>query len=70
MNNHIINEHKKYLSYHYGIKLNSKMETFPLMYCIPKMHKNPVGLRFIMTSPKCTPKLLSKDITAMFKLFS
>ena len=44
------------------------METLALMYWIPKMYKNPVGSRFIITSPKCTLKPLSKDITAIFKL--
>ena len=33
------------------------------------MHKNPVGFRFIIASPKCTLKPLTKDITALFKLF-
>ena len=69
MENNIINEHREYLSNHYGIKINSKMETLPLMYWIPKMYKNPVGSRFIIASPKCTLKPLSKNITATFKLF-
>ena len=38
------------------------METLALMYWIPKMYKNPVGSRFIITSPKRTLKPLSKDI--------
>lgn len=69
MENDIINEHRKYLSNHYGIEINSKMEILPLMYWIPKMYKNPVGSRFIIASPKCTLKPLSKNITATFKLF-
>ena len=44
------------------------METLVLMYWIPKMYKNPIGSRFIITSAKCTLKPLSKDITAIFKL--
>ena len=43
MENDIINEHNKYLPKHYGIKLNSKMETLSLMYWIPKIHTNPAG---------------------------
>ena len=38
-----MHEHKQYLFNHYGIKCNSIMETVPLMYWIPKMHKNPAG---------------------------
>ena len=33
------------------------------------MHKNPTGFRFIIASPRCSVKPLSKDITAIFKLF-
>ena len=40
MENDLINEHKEYLSNQYGIKLNRKMEILPLMYWIPKKHKN------------------------------
>ena len=69
MENDVIDEHKGYLSNHYGIKLNSKIEGLPLMYCIPNMHKNPVRSRFIIASPKCTLKPLSKNITALFKVF-
>ena len=61
MDNDIINEHKEYLSNHYGVKLNSKMETLPLIYWIPKMHANPFELRFIIASPE--------DTTAIFKQF-
>ena len=66
----MINEHKEYSPNHYGNKRNSKMNTLPLMYWIPKMHTNPVGSRFIIASPKCTLKPLSKDITATFKLLA
>ena len=43
MEGDIMHEHKQYLFNHYGIKCNSIMETVPLMYWIPKMHKNPAG---------------------------
>ena len=65
----MIDEYREYWSNHYGIKLNSKMETLSLMCWIPKMDKNPVGSRFIIASPKCALKPLSKDITAILKLF-
>ena len=63
MGNDIINEHKEYSPNHYGNKRKSKIKTLPLMYWIPKMHTNPAGSRFIIASPKCILKPLSKDIT-------
>ena len=56
MESDIIYEHKQYLFNHYGIKCNSIMGTVPLMYWIPKMHKNPVGRRFTIASPQCYTK--------------
>ena len=45
------------------------MQDLPVMYWIPKMHKNPISFRFIIASPVCSIKLLSKDIASIFKLF-
>ena len=45
------------------------MKNLPVMYWIPKMHKNPISFRFIIVSPVCSIKPLSKDITSIFKLF-
>ena len=45
------------------------MQDLPVMYWIPKMHKNPISFRFIIASPVCSIKPLSKDITSIFKLF-
>ena len=45
------------------------METLPLIYWIPKIHKNPVGSKAIKASSKCALKSLSKNIHAIFKLF-
>ena len=45
------------------------MQDLPVMYWIPKMHKNPASFRFIIASPVCSIKPLSKDITSIFKLF-
>ena len=39
------------------------------MYWIPKMHKNQISFRFVLASPVCSIKPLSKDITLIFKLF-
>ena len=64
----IIKEHKFYLSKH-EINLVNNMQDLPVMYWIPKMHKNPISFRFIIASPVCSVKPLSKDITSIFKLF-
>ena len=45
------------------------MQELPVMHWIPKMHKNPVTFRFIITSPVCGIKPLSKDVILIFKLF-
>ena len=45
------------------------MKDLPVMYRIPKMYRNPVSFRFIIASPVCSIKPLSKDITSIFKLF-
>lgn len=43
--------------------------TLPLMYLILETHENPVGSRFIISSPKKNIKPISKDITTIIKLF-
>ena len=63
----IIKEHKTFLK-KLKIQLKQNMESLPLMYWVPKMHKNPVGFRFIIASPQCTLKHLAKDLTAIFRL--
>ena len=35
---------------HFGLKVHSVSSTLPIMYWMPKMHKNPVGFRFIESS--------------------
>ena len=45
------------------------MQDVPVMYWIPKMHKNPICFRFIISSPVCNIKPFLKDITSIFKLF-
>ena len=45
------------------------MQDSPVMYWIPKMHKNPSSFCFIIASTVCSIKPLSKDITSIFKLF-
>ena len=64
----LIHSHKEFLNKN-NINLKSKMEKLPVMYWIPKIHKKPTAFRFIIASPECSLKPLSKDITAIFKLF-
>ena len=64
----IIKEHKLYLSKD-KINLPNNMQDLPVMYWIRKVHKNPNSFPFIITSPVCSMKLLSKDYNTVFKLF-
>ena len=64
----IIKSHKTFLTKH-KLDINNEMEVLPLIYWLPKIHKTPVGFRFIIASPKCSLKPLAKDKTALFKLF-
>ena len=64
----IVNSHKATLS-EYDLPLKEDMNCLPTIYWIPKMHKTPVGERFIIASPKCSLKPLLKDITSILKLF-
>ena len=43
-------------------------DTLPAMYWIPKLHKSPVGARFIIAAKRCSIKPLSKAIMKVFKL--
>ena len=53
----------------FKLSTEKDMETLPHIYWLPKMHKSPIGFRFIVAGVKCTVKLLSKHITSIFKLF-
>ena len=52
----------------YGLNPEEKDNSLPIMYWTPKMHKNPIGARFIVASKKCSTKLLSKSVSKAFKL--
>ena len=64
----VINSHKLTLS-NLDLPLKEDMGCLPSMYWMPKMHKTPVGERFIIASPKCSVKPLLKDVTSILKLF-
>ena len=47
-----------------NIKIPEIMIQLPTFYWLPKMHKTPVGSRFIAASSSCTTKPLSKLLTS------
>ena len=52
----------------FSLTVKNNMKTLPTPYWLPKMHKTPIGSRFIIASKSCTVKELSKKVTAAFKL--
>ena len=52
----------------FGLTISEKQKSLPSMYWIPKMHKNPVGARFIVASKTCSTKLLTEIISNVFKM--
>jgi len=48
--------------------LDDTEKDLPIMYWIPKMHKNPSASRFIIASKKCSTKQISKAVSNAFKL--
>ena len=52
----------------FGLSPDEKDKSLPIMYWTPKMHKSPIGARFIVASKKCSTKLLSKSVSKAFKL--
>ena len=63
----IIQEHFKYNT---RLKLSngSKDRGLPIMYWVHKLHKNPIGSRFIASSKNCSMKPLPKAVSDVFKL--
>ena len=53
----------------FGITVEENMKQLPIAYWMPKMHKNPIGARFIIASKICATKTLSKHVAAAFKMF-
>ena len=51
-----------------NIKVSDSMKDIPLMYWVPKMHKRPIGSRFIAGSKICSIKPLSKYFAKALKL--
>jgi len=64
----IIHDHTQFLSSN-KIKLEEDFKQLPRIYWTPKMHKTPVGSRFIIGNPRSSLKPLTKHITSISKLF-
>ena len=52
----------------FGLDTSESQKELPLMYWIPKMHKSPIGSRFIIASKKCSNKPLSEAVSNIFKM--
>ena len=63
----IINNNIKFCE-KFGLKITEEQKSLPLMYWLPKMHKTPIGTRFIIASKNCSTKPLSGIISNAFKL--
>ena len=50
------------------VKVSDCLADIPMIYWIPKMHKNPIGSRFIAGSKYCSIKSLSKNFSKAMKL--
>ena len=51
-----------------GVPVNDIMKDLPIIYWIPKMHKNPTSQRFIAGSKSCSIKRISKLFSKSLKL--
>ena len=52
----------------FDLKLTDKDCSQPIMYWFPKLHKTPIGARFIIASKNCSTKPLSGVIFKIFKM--
>ena len=64
----LINQHVTHIKNRFAMIIDENMHTLPLPYWLPKMHKAPVGSRFIIASKSCSMKPLSKKVTTACKL--
>ena len=59
----LIDAHKDEMKRNFNIKISEEDSSIPLLFWIPKLHKNPFKSRFIAGASKCTTKQLSKEVT-------
>ena len=55
-------EDNKEMCEKFGLSISEKQKSLPSMYWIPKMHKNPVGARFVVSSKTCSTKSLTEVV--------
>ena len=65
----LVVEHQQFMS-RQNIKIPDDMKQLPTFYWLPKMHKNPIGSRFIAASSTCTTKPLSQLLTSSLKIIT
>ena len=65
----IITQHQTELKAKFNISVEDNMLSLPDIYWMPKLPKNPVKFRFIISSKQCTTKILSKNVSSIFTLF-
>ena len=58
----VVTEHLKFMT-KYKIYVDHDLRYLSSFYCLPKLHKQPYGTRFIAASNKCSTKPLSKLLT-------
>ena len=63
----LVAEHKEFMD-RQNLRIPEEMRQLPTFYWLPKMHKNPIGSRFIAASSACTTKPLSQLLTSCLKL--
>ena len=63
-----INNNITLFSQDFGISIKDEMKEIPVIYFVPKMHKNPTKQRFIAGSKICSLKALSKHFSKCLKL--
>ena len=52
----------------FGLDVIDKQKGLPRMYWLPKMHKTPIGARYIVASKHCSNKPLAKVVSKVFKM--
>ena len=52
----------------FGLDVDQKQLALPNMYWIPKLHKTPIGSRFIVASRKCATKPITEVVSRIFKM--
>ena len=62
-----VSENEKYLE-KFDLNLDEKSKSLPIMYMSPKMHKSPIGFRFIVASKVCSTKPLTEVVSRVFKM--